>query len=127
MNGPEKRPAWFVLTQNWISLVGIFLVTTAGISWLFVLPLQIRGHVNNPYIGIIVFLILPIIFFPNNLGHTDFPGCFRCHDGSHTTADNVSITQDCNTCHEPLAMEETSPEILKSLGISERISNLQKQ
>jgi hypothetical protein len=65
--------------------------------------------------------------YPNNLGHTDFPGCFRCHDGSHTTADNVSITQDCNTCHEPLAMEEASPEILKSLGISERISNLQKQ
>jgi hypothetical protein len=65
--------------------------------------------------------------YPNNLGHTDFPGCFRCHDGSHTTADNVSITQDCNTCHEPLAMEETSPEILKSLGISERISKIQKQ
>ena len=65
--------------------------------------------------------------YPNNLGHTDFPGCFRCHDGSHTTADNESITQDCNTCHEPLAIEETSPEILKSLGIAERISNVQKQ
>ena len=65
--------------------------------------------------------------YPNNLGHTDFPGCFRCHDGSHNTADNISITQDCNTCHEPLAMEETSPEILKSLGIAERISSLQKQ
>jgi hypothetical protein len=65
--------------------------------------------------------------YPNNLGHTDFPGCFRCHDGSHTTADNVSITQDCNTCHEPLAVEEASPEILKSLGIADRISNIQKQ
>ena len=65
--------------------------------------------------------------YPNNLGHTDFPGCFRCHDGSHMAADNVSITQDCNTCHEPLATEEASPEILKSLGIAERISNLQKQ
>ena len=20
---------------------------------------------------------------PNNLGHNDFPGCFRCYDGSH--------------------------------------------
>jgi hypothetical protein len=65
--------------------------------------------------------------YPNNLGHTDFPGCFRCHDGSHATADNTFITQDCNTCHEPLAMEEASPEILKSLGIAERISNVQKQ
>src|SRR6516164_8960381 len=63
MNEPRKRPAWFVLTRHWLSLVGIALVTTAGISWLFVLPLQIRGHVDNPYIGIIVILILPIIFF----------------------------------------------------------------
>ncbi len=62
MNAPEHRPAWFVLTQNWVSLAGVFLVTTAAISWLFVLPLQIRGHVDNPYIGIIVFLILPVIF-----------------------------------------------------------------
>ena len=65
--------------------------------------------------------------YPNNLNHPDFPGCFRCHDGSHATADNASITQDCNTCHEPLAMEEASPKILKSLGIAERISNVQKQ
>ena len=65
--------------------------------------------------------------YPNNLGHTDFPGCFRCHDGSHSTADGKTITQDCNTCHEPLAMEEASPEILKTLGIAERISAVQKQ
>jgi hypothetical protein len=65
--------------------------------------------------------------YPNNLGHTDFPGCFRCHDGSHATADGRTITQDCNTCHEPLAMEEASPEILKTLGIADRISKVQKQ
>jgi formate-dependent nitrite reductase cytochrome c552 subunit len=65
--------------------------------------------------------------YPNNLGHTDFPGCFRCHDGSHATADGKTITQDCNTCHEPLAMDEASPEILKTLGIAERISKMQKQ
>jgi len=65
--------------------------------------------------------------YPNNLGHTDFPGCFRCHDGSHTTADGQTITQDCGACHEPLAMEEASPEILKTLGIAERISKIQKQ
>jgi hypothetical protein len=65
--------------------------------------------------------------YPNNLGHMDFPGCFRCHDGSHTAADGRTITQDCNTCHEPLAMDEASPEILKTLGIAERISRVQKQ
>ncbi|HUI73685.1 MAG TPA: NapC/NirT family cytochrome c [Candidatus Acidoferrum sp.] len=64
--------------------------------------------------------------YPNNLGHTDFPGCFRCHDGSHSTSDQkVAITQDCNTCHEPLAIEEASPGVLKTLGLAERISGLQ--
>src|SRR3984957_380071 len=24
---------------------------------------------------------------PNNSGHNDYPGCFRCHDGSHNTKD----------------------------------------
>jgi hypothetical protein len=65
--------------------------------------------------------------YPNNLGHTDFPGCFRCHDGSHAAADGKTITQDCNTCHEPLAMDEASPEILKTLGLAERIPKIQKQ
>ena len=62
--------------------------------------------------------------YPNNLGHTEFPGCFRCHDGSHTTANAKTITQDCNACHEPLAMDEASPEILKTLGLEERISKV---
>jgi nitrate/TMAO reductase-like tetraheme cytochrome c subunit len=65
--------------------------------------------------------------YPNNLGHTDFPGCFRCHDGAHTAGNGKTITQDCNTCHEPLAMDEASPEILKTLGIAERIARIQKQ
>lgn len=65
--------------------------------------------------------------YPDNLGHTDFPGCFRCHDGSHSTADKkMTITQDCNTCHEPLAVEEASPRVLKTLGLADRIASLQK-
>jgi hypothetical protein len=65
--------------------------------------------------------------YPNNLGHTDDPGCFRCHDGSHATSDKTAITQDCNTCHQPLAVEETSPEILKTLGLADRFSELEKK
>jgi hypothetical protein len=66
--------------------------------------------------------------YPNNLGHTDFPGCFRCHDGSHSTSDkNVTITQDCNTCHEPLAIEEATPGVLKAIGLADRIARLQKK
>jgi len=66
--------------------------------------------------------------YPNNLGHTDFPGCFRCHDGSHSTSDQkLTIVQDCNACHEPLAIEETSPGVLKTLGLEDRIASLQKR
>jgi nitrate/TMAO reductase-like tetraheme cytochrome c subunit len=65
--------------------------------------------------------------YPNNLGHTDFPGCFRCHDGLHTTGNGKTITQECDTCHQTLAMDEASPEILKTLGIAERISRVQKR
>jgi len=35
----------------------------------------------------------------NNLGHTDAPGCFRCHDDQHKTADGKVIRQDCDLCH----------------------------
>ena len=37
---------------------------------------------------------------PNNVGHTDFPGCFRCHDDQHKSADGKVIRQDCELCHE---------------------------
>jgi hypothetical protein len=57
--------------------------------------------------------------YPNNLGHTDFPGCFRCHDGSHSTKTGDSITQDCNACHNVLAVDESDPKILGDLGIVE--------
>ena len=53
---------------------------------------------------------------PNNLGHTDFPGCFRCHDGSHTSADGQTITNDCGACHNLLAVQEEKPKILADLG-----------
>lgn len=54
--------------------------------------------------------------YTNNIGHNDFPGCFRCHDDGHKTRDGKAITQDCNTCHALLAMEESDPKVLKDLG-----------
>ncbi|MBI2835647.1 MAG: NapC/NirT family cytochrome c [Acidobacteria bacterium] len=38
--------------------------------------------------------------YPNNIGHMDFPGCFRCHDDSHTSRDGKLIRQDCDLCHD---------------------------
>jgi hypothetical protein len=65
--------------------------------------------------------------YPNNLGHMDDPGCFRCHDDSHATPEKKTITQDCNTCHQMLATEETNPAILKTLGLDQTLTSLQKQ
>ena len=56
--------------------------------------------------------------YPNNLGHTDFPGCFRCHDGNHTSADGRTISNDCATCHDLLAVSEKNPKVLTDLGLS---------
>jgi hypothetical protein len=57
--------------------------------------------------------------YPNNLGHMDFPGCFRCHDGAHVAAKGQSITQDCDACHTLLATDEANPKILIDLGMAE--------
>jgi hypothetical protein len=64
--------------------------------------------------------------YPNNLGHMDDPGCFRCHDDSHATPEKKTITQDCSTCHEMLATEETNPAILKTLGLAEAATTAAK-
>ena len=54
---------------------------------------------------------------PNNIGHNDYPGCFRCHDGSHNAKDGKSITNDCTTCHNLVSVDEPSPKTLTELGI----------
>ena len=36
---------------------------------------------------------------PNNLGHINSPGCFRCHDGKHLDANDQAIRLECNVCH----------------------------
>lgn len=43
--------------------------------------------------------------YPNHIGHKDWPGCFRCHDGKHKTADGKQSIKanDCNACHIILA------------------------
>ena len=56
--------------------------------------------------------------YPINVGHTDSPGCFRCHDGAHDAKGGQAITQDCNACHNLLSMDEANPKILTDLGIT---------
>ena len=37
--------------------------------------------------------------FPNNVGHKDFPGCFRCHDGKHLDDKGQAVRLQCTLCH----------------------------
>ena len=36
---------------------------------------------------------------PNNIGHRDWPGCFRCHDGKHFSDAGEAVRLECNLCH----------------------------
>jgi hypothetical protein len=36
---------------------------------------------------------------PDNIGHAEFPGCFRCHDGKHLSQNKEAIRLECNLCH----------------------------
>jgi hypothetical protein len=37
--------------------------------------------------------------YPNNIGHTTAPGCFRCHDDTKKSKDGRTISMDCTLCH----------------------------
>jgi nitrate/TMAO reductase-like tetraheme cytochrome c subunit len=62
--------------------------------------------------------------YPNGMGHSapghnPSPGCFRCHDGNHTSKDGKTITNDCSTCHNLLASDEANPKQLSDLGLGQ--------
>ena len=52
--------------------------------------------------------------YPDNIGHRNWPGCFRCHDGKHKSEDarRVIKADDCNACHIILA-QGTGAELLQ--------------
>jgi hypothetical protein len=53
--------------------------------------------------------------YPNNLGHQNFPGCFRCHDDNHRSTAGKMITQDCAACHDLLAVDEEKPQLIPEI------------
>ena len=42
--------------------------------------------------------------YPDNIGHKDWAGCFRCHDDVHTTQDGrfTISASNCSSCHDIL-------------------------
>jgi nitrate/TMAO reductase-like tetraheme cytochrome c subunit len=41
--------------------------------------------------------------YPNNIGHINSEGCFRCHNDRHRSRSGRVISKDCNLCHDILA------------------------
>jgi hypothetical protein len=51
---------------------------------------------------------------PNNIGHEESPGCFRCHDGNMQAKTGETIPNDCDTCHGILIDgSPTEPDLTK--------------
>jgi hypothetical protein len=87
------------------------------------------GHVLADVYSRNVFPVLGVKWgtYANNIGHKDFPGCFRCHDGEHVTEAGEAITNNCFRCHFPSAVGETDPAVLATLGVDTVLSNLKKK
>ena len=45
--------------------------------------------------------------YPDNIGHRDFPGCFRCHNDRLQNEASETIFTTCNKCHLILAQGES--------------------
>jgi nitrate/TMAO reductase-like tetraheme cytochrome c subunit len=42
--------------------------------------------------------------YPDNIGHKNWPGCFRCHTEKHQTAEGKKVgSSDCSSCHTIIA------------------------
>jgi hypothetical protein len=54
---------------------------------------------------------------PNNLGHINSPGCFRCHDGKHLDAQQQAIRLECNLCHS-IPVVTTAKDFVANIEIS---------
>jgi hypothetical protein len=49
--------------------------------------------------------------YPDNIGHRDSPGCFRCHNDVMESPTGEVIFTDCNRCHLILAQGETIDQV----------------
>jgi len=41
--------------------------------------------------------------YPDHIGHFNFPGCMRCHEGTHVSEEGNLLSRECHTCHSIMA------------------------
>jgi nitrate/TMAO reductase-like tetraheme cytochrome c subunit len=66
-----------------------------------------NGYANN----IFPFMKADWRKYPNNIGHLEYDGCFRCHNDRHKTEGGKVISKDCNLCH--VIQAQGSPDSLQ--------------
>jgi len=54
-----------------------------------------NGYANN----IFPFMKANWRAYPNNIGHMETDGCYRCHNNRHATETGKIISKDCKLCH----------------------------
>ncbi|MBL8055109.1 MAG: NapC/NirT family cytochrome c [Anaerolineales bacterium] len=54
---------------------------------------------------------------PNNLGHKDFAGCMRCHDGKHLNDEQEAVRLECNLCHS-IPTVSTQQKVVSNIEVS---------
>jgi nitrate/TMAO reductase-like tetraheme cytochrome c subunit len=52
-----NRPVIAVFTSHWLAMFGLGLVLTAIVMWGFLVPAELRGGQENPYIGLAMFAV----------------------------------------------------------------------
>lgn len=57
--------------------------------------------------------------YPDHSSHIESNGCFRCHDGLHTSKNGKTISKDCNLCHTILG--QGYPDSLQRVMINESL------
>jgi nitrate/TMAO reductase-like tetraheme cytochrome c subunit/mono/diheme cytochrome c family protein len=54
---------------------------------------------------------------PDNIGHKNFAGCMRCHDGKHLNAEQEAIRLECNVCHS-IPTVSTQKQVVSNIEVS---------
>ena len=61
---------------------------------------------------------------PNNIGHYNAQGCFRCHDGQHFAPDGKVIRNECSICHTTIDQSFGGKTIAATNGLFQHPVNL---
>lgn len=56
-----RNPVLLLMTGHWLAQLGLGLVVTALTTWLFLLPTRLESGQENPYIGLAIFVVVPLI------------------------------------------------------------------